>query len=71
MTQGNYNLLDEGNMLSVFGTSNNINNTDLSSGGSDAAKTGASASRSPGQNGLVNAHTGGQMFSGNLHLKPA
>ncbi|RDV11302.1 TonB-dependent receptor [Pontibacter diazotrophicus] len=59
MTQGNYNLLDEGNMLSVFGTSNNINNIDLSSGGSDAAKTGASASRSPGQNGLVNAHTGG------------
>ncbi|MFD2999310.1 outer membrane beta-barrel protein [Pontibacter toksunensis] len=61
MAQGNYNRLDERNMLSLFATSNNINNIDLSSGGSgsNAAQTGASASRSPGQNGLVNAHSGG------------
>jgi hypothetical protein len=62
MANGNYNRFDEGNHVSVMGSSNNINNLDLSSGGTGSSSTGrggGNASRNPGGNGLVNSHMGG------------
>ncbi len=56
--QGNYNRMDGGNLVSVMGSSNNINNLDLSGGTSEAGRSARPGGRS-GQPGLMTAHSGG------------
>jgi hypothetical protein len=61
MAQGNYNRLENDNMMTVTGMSNNINNQGLSSDGSSVGpQAGSGGGNTPGrQNGLASTHMGG------------
>jgi len=57
--QGNYNRLDGGNLLSVMGSSNNVNNLDLTGNAPGNERGGSSRGRSGAGAGLLTTHSGG------------